>query len=380
MLRILFYCHNLFGLGHLARSQRIAEAALDQGGCECQIITGCRFLDQLTLDPRIGIQRLPPVQQDEAGRFVGLEPGLQDVLRHRSTRIETFCRQWRPHAVVVDHLPLGLGGELVPLLAAARKEAWPTRFIWGIPYSEGAATTGRPRNPALREAYARYDQLIAYTEERWDDVVGAYRTVGLPPRTDYAGVVAARPLPPRPDGVRRLVGLSGGGKAGADLLRQVLEATRDLEEARDLALRFVAGPIGSAEELARVAGDRKIEVWPEASTERAIQDATVVVSRVGYNTAFTLVQSHLPLVLVPLQLEQGDQWQRAVRLAELPGVWCVDERRPEAREALAGAIRSALRGPGSFSRAPPLRMDGAERAARLILEAARGAEGAHAWS
>lgn len=378
MLRILFYCHNLFGLGHLARSQRIAEAALDQGGCECQIITGCRFLDQLRLDPRIGIQRLPPVQQDEVGRFVALEPGLEDVVRHRADRIESFCRQWRPHAVVVDHLPLGLGGELVQLLRAARKEAWPARFIWGLPYSEGATATGRPRNPALREAYARYDQLIAYTEEHWDDVVGAYRTIGLPPRTDYAGVVAARPLPPRPDGARRLVGLSGGGKAGADLLRQVLEATGDMEEARGLALRFVAGPIGSAGELRDVAGDREVEVWPEASTERAIQDATVVVSRTGYNTAFTLVQSDLPLVLVPLQLEQGDQLQRAVRLAELPGVQVVDERLPGAREALANALRAALGGPRSFSRAPPLRMDGAERASQLILEAARDAERARA--
>lgn len=378
MLRILFYCHNLFGLGHLARSQRIAEAALDQGGCECRIITGCRFLDQLRLDPRIGIQRLPPVQQDEVGRFVALEPGLEDVVRHRADRIESFCRRWRPHAVVVDHLPLGLGGELVQLLRAARKEAWPARFIWGLPYSEGATATGRPRNPALREAYARYDQLIAYTEEHWDDVVGAYRTIGLPPRTDYAGVVAARPLPPRPDGARRLVGLSGGGKAGADLLRQVLEATGDMEEARGLALRFVAGPIGSAGELRDVAGDREVEVWPEASTERAIQDATVVVSRTGYNTAFTLVQSDLPLVLVPLQLEQGDQLQRAVRLAELPGVQVVDERLPGAREALANALRAALGGPRSFSRAPPLRMDGAERASQLILEAARDAERARA--
>jgi predicted glycosyltransferase len=378
MLRILFYCHNLFGLGHLARSQRIAEAALDRGGCECQIITGCRFLDQLRLDPRIGIQRLPPVQQDEAGRFIAVDPGMQEVLRHRAGLIEAFCRQWRPHAVVVDHLPLGLGGELLQLLTAARREQWPTRFIWGIPYSEGATAAGRPRNPQLREAYARYDHLIAYTEEAWDDVVGAYRSVGLPARTDYAGIVAARPLPALRDGVPRLVGLSGGGKAGAELLRQVLDATRGLEEARDLTLRFVAGPIGSASELSRVAGDRPIEVWPEASTERAIQDASVVVSRVGYNTAFTLVQSDLPVVLVPLQLEQGDQLQRAVRLARLPGVWLVDERQPDAKEALARAIREALRGPGSYSRTLPFRTDGAERASQLILLAAQEAQRAQA--
>ena len=129
-MRILFYCHNVFGLGHVVRSLRIAQAALDMG-IECALMTGCRFLDRLNIDPAVKIERLAPVKM-AGGLFVGAEDDDGAVLAKRGRRILEFMRDWQPEAVVSDHIALGLGGELVETLLAAAEEAWPTKFVWGV--------------------------------------------------------------------------------------------------------------------------------------------------------------------------------------------------------------------------------------------------------
>jgi len=48
-LRLLLYCHNLRGLGHIVRSLRIAAELAADPRCRVRLITGCRFLDLLPI-------------------------------------------------------------------------------------------------------------------------------------------------------------------------------------------------------------------------------------------------------------------------------------------------------------------------------------------
>jgi predicted glycosyltransferase len=379
-IKMLLYCHNVTGLGHIVRSARIAGAAAARPGCECCVITGCRFLDRIRIDARVRVVALPPVQLTDGIRFApvnddGGGDGDGDIMEQRGRQIEEFAREWSPDVMLVDHNATGLGGELIPALLAARREGWPTRFVWGLRDIQVAPTvaaraTGRPRNPRIRAALECYRGAIAYSDAGWVDTFASYRDYGLPPRREYVGVVAARPLPATETDVPVVVGLTGGGAGGERLFRMLLEACLPLLKAKRVRLRFLAGPFAPAEALKEAAGVcGEVEVWPTGSVEEAIQDAALVVSRAGYNTAYTLAQTSLPLVLVPYPDPGAEQSYRAGLLARLPNISVVEEQSHGAAALLAERIVRGLSAP-RVARELPFRVDGAERAAEWLTRLA----------
>ena len=378
-IKVLLYCHNVTGLGHIVRSARIAEAAAARAGCECCVITGCRFLDRIRIDARVRLVALPPVRMTDGMRFApvndGDGDGGGDIMEQRGRRIEEFAREWSPDVMLVDHNATGLGGELIPALLAARREGWPTRFVWGIrdiqvAPSPAARALSRPRNPRIRAALECYEGAIAYSDAGWVDTFESYRDYGLPPRRDYVGVVAGRPLPEIETDVPVVVGLTGGGAGGERLFRMLLEACMPLLKAGRARLRFLAGPFAPAEALREAAGvGGEVEVWPTGSVEEAVRDAALVVSRAGYNTAYTLAQTTLPLVFVPYPDPGAEQSYRAGLLARLPNISVVEEHSDGAAGLLAERIERGLGAP-RVERELPFRVDGAERAAEWLTRLA----------
>lgn len=374
-MKILFYCHNLFGLGHVVRSLRIAQAALEMG-LDCALMTGCRFLDRLSIEPAIKIERLAPVKM-AGGLLVGAEDDDGAVMAKRGRRILEFVRDWKPEAVVSDHIALGLGGELIETLLAAKDEAWPTKFVWGVrdvirAPGSSSARGGRPKNPGIRRALAGYAGAMAYSELGWIETFAQPADLPLPDRRGYVGVIADRPLPSRPSDRPLIVALAGGGTGGGVLFRLLLAATRKEEIAQEVRIRFVVGPFGRVEEVVGAADlDERFEIWPEGGVEEAVAEASVIVARAGYNTAYHVIQTDRPLILVPLYNEGREQVYRAERLAELSGVWLVDEADPAAGKRLTEAIRAGLaRGP--VARKLPFGLDGAKRAAKWVVDVATG--------
>lgn len=377
--RILLYCHNVFGLGHIMRSFRIAEALSRRNDCECAIVTGCRFLDQLEVPAGAHLFNLPPVIPNASGYLTRREGGSR-LLRQRSKMILDFARRWAPHAFLVDHNPLGLGEEVVRTLRAVTRERWPTSLVWGV---RDIWVTPEQEEQRLgrellkhRSALSFYQSVIVYSDRDWIDTLASYRQYGLPPRQEYVGIVTRPILPPVDDGgPPRITGLSGGGTAAKALCSKLLRATAGPRQAGEARLRFVCGPFSSQDpffqEVSR--SEPNVEIWGEGSVERAVQDAAFIVARVGYNTAYTVVQTDLPVVLVPLRGEGEEQTYRASLLAKLPGVWSLDESSVEVEAQLAEYLRAGLK-LGRIARTLPFRLDGAERAASWLLQVAREAK------
>lgn len=378
--RLLLYCHNAVGLGHIIRTTRIAAAAAEIDDCECRIITGCRFLRSIPLDPRVRAEELPAVRIADGSRIVSAEGDDARVLETRAERIEEFTRAWAPDVFLADHSPTGLGGELVRTLTAARREGWPTRFVWGLRDIQVAPQHAphlirRPANPALREALAAFCCAIGYSDKKWIDPFEAYKGWVLPPRLDYVGVVTRRPLPPSAPKSPTVVALSGGGHGGAQMFRLLLRAVLPFVESEGVGLRCVVGPFGSGEGLEVPEGLRdRVELLPESSTEEAVRDASLVVSRVGYNTAYTLVQTELPIVFVPLPAPGDEQGYRARLLTRLPNVSVVEQQSPGAEELLRAEVLRGL-GSGRAARELPFSVDGARRAAEWLNALARAEAG-----
>lgn len=330
-MKLLFYAHVLLGLGHVSRALAIAEAAA-RSGARCALLAS-GLVDSLAPRGSVELVKLPSAVQREN-------------LAERRALVQKTIASWNPDRVLVDHLPLGLEGELVNALLESD-----ARFVWGLPY---ASPGTRPRNPRLRAALDRYEAVLAYTDPGWCDPFPAGQQL-LPARREYSGVIARPPEDPGPPCEPPLVvALAGAGAGGAELFSWLQDSLRG--RAR---LRVVLGPLSNA----RLVSSPDLEVLAEGAAEQSLRGASLVVARAGYNTAYTLARSSLPVILAPLDTPESgaEQLERAEALARLPGIWCLHRPDPAVlEEALAWRGRREL----------PFRVDGAERAARFLLEAA----------
>jgi predicted glycosyltransferase len=390
--RVLLYCHNVLGFGHIVRSMLIARQLGHDA--EVRLITGCRFLDRLRVPEEVGVVMLPALRAEADGRLTPVDGGfLGSALRRRGKLIAQQVREWQPHALLVDHNPFGLMGELVETLDAVRDDALPTSMVWGIrdiwssPEYLANMLRQYPGDPdAMKHRIRLYHSAIAYTDGTWLETLGHYDAGMLPERTASVGFVTEPVVVPRflgssvprggdtprnrgteEPGNPLVAVLSGGGEGAERLASLVLAAVQD----EPLRVRFVVGPFASADGIRVLAGnDPRIEVWPEGAVEDAIGDASLIVSRTGYNTAYTVVQSDLPVTFVPLSGGNEEQSSRAARLSELERVESIDDRAANAAPALRESILRGLAA-GRRPRPLPFSTDGARRAAEWVLGAAR---------
>jgi predicted glycosyltransferase len=361
-VRIVFYCQFRHSLGHFARTRLIAEKALD-AGAECAVLFGGRRPPGLQIDSRLEVISLP-----EWSGEVSFSPGSDsaNVLMQRRDDIRQLLLERQPDRVLVDYLPLGLGGELMDSLLEG---ALSSEFIWGVPYP--GREKKAPGNPRVRKALGRYSKALIYTTPEWLDPYETYRNYVFPDRVEHVGVVVAERPEPESGGVPPLVvGLAGAGIGAPGLFELMSEASLALVEQGTIRLRLVAGIYHQdASVIDRLREHPQVELWDAASAEDATRDADVVVSRCGYNTAFSLACSKLPIVFVPWASPDPaytEQFDRAHALAELPGIWWLDERESGAVDTMRRYLEEAIRS-GRVSRELPFETEGALRAAEALL-------------
>lgn len=369
-VRLALYCHNVTGLGHIARTAAVAAAACGPGR-SVTLVTGCRHLGAMRIAPEVRVIELPPAVMHGI-TFEAADPALAgtNIIKYRAERLVEILRDIAPHAMLVDNSPYGLAGELVPALTAARAERWPTRFIWGIPYLEGGPVgTPRARNPRVAAAVEMYSSAIGYCDPADWDALRVYDDWALPARRAFMGLVAAAPEPPLPTVPGLVTVACGGGTSAPALVDQVIAARRMMRDPAAVRFRIVTGPM-AAPIAERYADEPRIEWLAAAPAETVIRDAAAVVARTGYNTAALLLRSDRPVVFVPSPGASGDQLSRAARAAAAPGVWSLPANTTP--PALAAALDAAL-ACGAVSRSASWPCDGARLSAEWLLAEGRAA-------
>lgn len=384
-LRVLYYSPDSFGVGHLRRTLTLAgEFVARSPDAAALVVSGSACVSHFKAPERVSVVKLPTVTKDERGAYVSgnLPLTLEEVTRLRSDLILQAYRSFRPEAVVVDHHPLGLQGEVTALLDQA--EADGARRILGLRdiIDSQEAVAKDWSGQAIRHALAhRYHRVCVYGSPEFFDTRSEYPVPAeLAERVEFTGYVVGKPAADheRIESSRRkrVLVTTGGGQDGVQRVELYLDS---IERGVDWSSIVVLGPLMNPGAAARLRDRAEAldhvyvhDAHPDLRCLLSASDA--VVSMAGYNTCTEIIRSRVPSVLLPRVFPRQEQKIRAERLANLGLANTLAE--PDA-DALREAVEAALVSNPDWERAP--RLDGSARACDILLDeldAARRADAA----
>jgi predicted glycosyltransferase len=369
--RHLIYSHDTYGLGHYRRCALLASAlvqASDQN--DVLIVTGSPRAESFSLPDRVDTVKLPAVTKNANGAYVPrtLGGGLRRLIEMRSSVISSLVDTYEPDVLLVDHAPVGMGGELTAVFDKIMQRRSRPRLVLGLrDIVDDASRTDLDWTKTGAWNYLRrYDEVLVYGDRR---VLTTADELNLSSRISanvtHTGYVAPNMNPPSLCEPFLLVTPGGGGDAMA-MLERFLDAVDD-DALGSMRSVIVAGPLLSfrryARLLDRVGGLASVELIDFAPNMRdLVGSATAVVSMAGYNTVVEELAAGVPSLVVPRCSPRLEQTIRAQRLAPLSALehCTVEELTGRRLASFVDDARSTGRS------AAPLDLNGAREAARVL--------------
>lgn len=401
--RMMIYCQDSFGLGHLRRNVNIAHAVSRlRPDASILFVADSPLAPFFSLPRNSDFVKLPTLVKVSKGdwevhRLSQVSPDA--MIDIRSELIKETASSFDPDVVLVDHMPHGACGELVPCLETLRKRGR-ARILVGLRDILGAPEDILPqwRERGAFELLERfYHQILVYGEQEVYDLGAAY---SFPPelleRIRYCGYVSA-PQKRYPRAAAKLSAefetefgrsrpfttlvMGGGGSDAYPFMDTLLDAVVLLGPDIEFNTYMLTGPfMPPNERQALVEKARGLPVVVKRfrdDSAKILQLADLVVSMAGYNTTCEILQSARRAVLIPREGPSVEQTMRT-GLLEKRGLLRAIHPRYLTAETLADALvrelrtRPRTRGNGKVGQ--PVDLKGAARAAQRVLECAGFAE------
>ena len=333
--RVATYSQGMHGFGHIRRNATIAHA-LRASALHPVILMIAEAWQAGAIPMPAGVDcvTLPGLRKEQDGalnpRF--LDVSDQELIALRDGVIRDAIKTFEPDVLLVDHLPLGAGGELVRTLERLRKRGR-TRCVLGL--REVLQDRETVRRTWTAQGYVAamrhyYDAIWIYGDPAVFDPVREYdvfaavadkvRYTGYldqRPRLDFAGPQAAQLVADLPPGKLALC-VVGGGVDGHALA----EAFVQTELPADTSGLVVTGPYMPSEQRERLrhAAERQprcqvLEFLPDPVPLLGRADRVIAMG--GYNTICEVLSFEKHALIVPRVDPEPEQWIRAQRLAEL---------------------------------------------------------------
>jgi predicted glycosyltransferase len=328
MSRFLVYSHDTFGLGNIRRMVRISEALVERDpDASVLIITGSPMLHAFRLPPRIDYVKLPCLARDTLGQYGvrHLDLAFDTAVRMRASLILSAAADFDPDIVLVDKKPLGVAGELGPMLELLAARPNPPsihlllRDILDTPEATCAVWKAHDYHGAI-ERY--FDSVLVVGDGAVFDMAKAYRfPQATRAKLTYCGYInranpdlLARPHAPNARPV--VLVHAGGGEDGSAVLDGVLSALELLPEDRDFDCRIIGGP--ELGDVARRAFQIRAEklgavTWLDFSDAMGseIANAQLVISMGGYNSVCEILSYRKRAIIIPRSVPVREQRIRA---------------------------------------------------------------------
>jgi predicted glycosyltransferase len=330
---VMFYSHDTYGLGHLRRTITLARhLPAGRPTLSQLIVTGSPLAHRFALPPGTDYIKLPSVLKVAAEDYepLHLRASFSEVRDLRMEILLSAARHVRPGLLIVDNVPRGLKGELVPTLRFLKDHA--CRLVLGLRDVVDEAEW-------VRRAWAHdgsyelldelYDLILVYGRRDLYDPTTEYAfSARAEQKTRFVGYLGREPPARDIETVRAELGvgsgplvlvMAGGGGDGYPLLRAVVEAIR-LRGGRSFECLLLGGPLMPAKDRRRVLGlaaseasIRYVDFVDDVTSYVAAAD--LVVSMGGYNSVCELLSAGKPAIVVPRTMPRREQLIRAQALS-----------------------------------------------------------------
>ncbi len=324
--RVLAYCHDSVGIGHLRRTMAICEHVGKQHPCASFLLaTGTPYLTLFKQIPRVDSIKLPALKKLDDGSYgcKYLTVSSEQMMRCRESLLLQTAEFFNPDVLLVDKAPVGVCGELLPTLRWVRKNRPKMKVVFGMRDIEDdpEATIAQWTRDGVYEVLENcFDEIWVYGVQEVFDPREAYRlSPKICEKLRFMGYIARDACAPARSAKkddREVLVTVGGGTDGENLLDAYLSGVGDLVSAMGVRSTIVGGPDlppSAADRLRRktmrVPGATWIDFEPYMGSRIAGTD--MVVSMAGYNTLCEIATHCKPALVVPRIKPRMEQAIRA---------------------------------------------------------------------
>jgi predicted glycosyltransferase len=332
--RIVIYAQDGLGLGHMRRTNSIAGHFLRMRPDACVLTLSDSPLGQFFQSgANHDYLKLPSIVKAGPGdwRASRLPVPFTTVYEMRKELICNTVMSFRPHLLLVDHMPHGAMGELLPALRTLKESGLDAKIILGLRDILDTPETVEHRWQ-VEGAYAAletyYDRVLVYGMRDVFNMADRYHfSPTITERLRYCGYVCP-PDSPQPGAAikarylngayadaRLVVAMAGGGADAYPMMQTLLDALPLVQAHRRCRLVLVTGPFMPPElrkDLERRASGQPVRILTAVNdTGSLLAAADLVVAMAGYNTTVEILQAGKRAILIPRRGPSAEQRMRA---------------------------------------------------------------------
>lgn len=388
-LRIAIYSQDGFGLGHMQRTCSIAWE-IYRLRPEASILT---FSDSqlgqfFPISPHHDYIKLPSIAKDSPGKWQAthLSMSFPEILHLRKQLISNVLLNYTPDIFLVDHMPHGAMGELLPALEAIKHSRIHTQVVLGLRdiLDSPEVTVNRWRVEGAYDVLERYyARILVFGMRDVYDVVENYQIPESEARkVFYCGYVTnlskeskapqirARYLADKSPDTPLVVVMAGGGADAYPMMSTLIDSLPRVLEEQPCVVAVITGPFMPAElneDLNSRAKQLPIHMMESVNDSLSYTSAAdLVISMAGYNTSVEILRMKKSAILIPRAGPSAEQRTRAKLFADKHWVDMIDpdELTPD---LLAQQIIYQLRHPAENTSNHRPNLHGAAAAAKHTL-------------
>jgi Predicted glycosyl transferase len=346
-LRIAIYSQDGFGLGHMQRTCSIAWE-IYRLRPEASILT---FSDSqlgqfFPISPHHDYIKLPSIAKDSPGNWQAthLSMSFPEILHLRKQLISNVLLNYTPDIFLVDHMPHGAMGELLPALEAIKHSRIHTQVVLGLRdiLDSPEVTINRWKIEGAYDVIERYyARILVFGMQEVYDVVEKYQIPeGDARKVFYCGYVTnltkassaqtirARYLEEKSADARLIVVMAGGGADAYPMMSTLIDALPKVLEDQPCIVAVITGPFMPAEligDLSDRATELPIHMMESVNDSLSyISAADLVIAMAGYNTSVEILRMKTPAILIPRAGPSAEQRTRARLFADKHWVDMID--------------------------------------------------------
>ena len=332
--------------------------------------------------------KLPSIAKDSPGKWKAthLSMSFPEILHLRKQLLSHVLINYSPDILLVDHMPHGAMGELLPALESLKHSRMHTQVVLGLrDILDGPdVTINRWKVEGAYDAIERYyARILVFGMKDVYNVVEKYQFPAAEAKklfycgyvtnldnANNAHAIRARFLANKSIHTKLIVVMAGGGADAYPLMSTLIDALPKVLEHHKCVVAIVTGPFMPADLIADL--NRRAAKLPVHMMESVhdslshIAAADLVISMAGYNTSVEILRMRRPAILVPRAGPSAEQRTRARLFADKNWVDMIDPDELTAKK-LVQRISYHFKHAAENNQNEPPNLNGASTAAALTL-------------